>query len=215
MIYRVNDDGLYVRALVDVGQQDDPNIPITLVSRGGALRRRLPTDQVSGPNHSNNNNTLSGYSGLQTVAKNKEGFTDRQVEAANQARSGYHMAGAPDIEKFKLAIRGGFFKNCPITEADIKNAEAIYGPSIATRKGKRKRPTPPTVVDDWIEIPQELYAQIDLDLCMDFAFVNNATFLTSIDKQVKFRNAEDVPTRTKSSIYDGIDKVLRVYNHAG
>ncbi|CAJ1941020.1 unnamed protein product, partial [Cylindrotheca closterium] len=51
------------------------------------------------------NNDVQGYCALQSVEKNKEGFTNKQVKRANVAQSGYHMMGAPGAELFKLAIR--------------------------------------------------------------------------------------------------------------
>src|SRR5210317_2001293 len=110
----------------------------------------------------------TGYSAMQeSVEKNKEGFTKRQVEHATRARSGYHMAGAPDMKVFKLAVRSGLFKNCPIEEKDIVNADKIYGPSVSAIKGKTKRPTPTAAVDDWVEIPRELVMHNEeWDLCV-------------------------------------------------
>ena len=110
------------------------------------------------------------------------------MERANLARAGYHMAGAPDMEKFKLAIQGNFFKNCPVTIDDVNVASAIYGPSISTRKGKRRHPTPAGVVQDFIEIPRALILHNEkITLCVDLMFINNAIFLTSMDKTVRFR----------------------------
>ena len=53
---------------------------------------------------------FDGYCALQSVEKNKEGYTKRQVERANIAQSGYHMMGAPDPKLFKLAILANNFR---------------------------------------------------------------------------------------------------------
>src|SRR5210317_1130087 len=157
---------------------------------------------------------FDGYCALQSVEKNKEGYTKRQVERANVARSGYHMMGAPDPKLFKLAIRGNFFKNCPITEEDVIIAEKIYGPSASTLKGKRKRKTPEAVVDDWIDMPKELLEHNStLDLCIDIMFINNVALFVSIDKAIKFRFCTELKNRTKDAIYKAIDEVLRIYNY--
>ena len=44
-------------------------------------------------NRDKNNDSSTGYSAVQSVLANKEGFTKKQVELANRARSAYHMAG--------------------------------------------------------------------------------------------------------------------------
>ncbi|CAJ1936900.1 unnamed protein product [Cylindrotheca closterium] len=163
----------------------------------------------------NLNDDMEGYCALQSVEKNKEGFTNKQVKRANVAQSGYHMMGTPGAELFKLAIRGNFFKNCPITEEDVNISEKIYGPSISTIKGKQKRTTPKAVVDDWIEMPKELLKHnSNLDLCIDIMFINNVAFFVSIDKAIKFRFSTELKDRTKDAIYKSIDKILRISNHA-
>ena len=167
-------------------------------------------------NSFNNNTESTGYCAVQSVMKNKEGFTKRQVEQANKARSGYHMAGAPDLKAFKMAIRAGLFKNCPIEESDVMVAQKIYGPSASVLKGKTKRPTPEPVINDWIEIPEELVMHnTDLDLCVDLAFINNVVALTGVDKQIKYRHFIELSGRTKKALFSGIDEIFRLYNHAG
>src|SRR5210317_2447743 len=124
------------------------------------------------------------------------------------------MMGAPDPKLFKLAIRGNFFKNCPITEEDVIIAEKIYGPSASTLKGKRKRKTPEAVVDDWIDMPKELLEHNStLDLCIDIMFINNVALFVSIDKAIKFHFCTELKNRTKDAIYKAIDEVLRIYKY--
>ena len=63
-------------------------------------------DAADGRNHNNNNNTLSGYTGLQTAEKkNKKGFAYREVKTADATRTGYHIAGAPNIIAVFLSMR--------------------------------------------------------------------------------------------------------------
>ncbi|CAJ1964146.1 unnamed protein product [Cylindrotheca closterium] len=102
----------------------------------------VPGESYHGGIDNTTSQHTSRYSGLQTVKKNIEAYTSRQVDRANAARSGYHMGGAPGIEAFKVAVRSGLFKNCPIREEDIVIADKIYGPSASVLKGKTKRPTP-------------------------------------------------------------------------
>ena len=174
--------------------------------------KRLKRDNTSS---NNDKHSSSGYCAVQSVMKNVEGFTSRQVERANKARAGYHMAGAPGLEAFKLAVRTGLFKNCPIEESDVVVAQKIYGPSVAAIKGKTKRPTPEPVVDTYIAIPPELIANIDLDLAIDLMFVNNVVALTGVDTSVKYRHFVELNNRTKQALYSGIDEIFRVYNHGG
>jgi len=145
---------------------------------------------------------------MATVRSNKEGFTPIQVKAAEAARSAMHIVGAPDIKNIKYAIRGGLFKNCPITEEAINHAEEIYGPDGSTLKGKSTRPTTKKAVDDWIAVPE-------LELCIDMMYVNNAAFLNGIDKTIRFRNCVPVQGRSAETLREAVDVMLRKYNNAG
>ena len=179
------------------------------------IRERKNVGQNNNLYTINNNDDSTGYCAVQSVLKNKEGFTKKQVERANCARSGYFAAGAPDMKAFKLAVRSGLFKDCGIEEEDISNADKIYGPSVAVLKGKTKRSTPDAVVNNWIEIPEELVMNnMELDLCIDLLFINNVVALTGVDKQVKYRHYIDIPNRMKKSLYSAIDEIFRIYNHA-
>ncbi|CAJ1950978.1 unnamed protein product [Cylindrotheca closterium] len=120
------------------------------------------------------------------------------------------MDGAPGIEAFKVAVRSGLFKNCPIREEDIVIADKIYGPSALVLKGKTKRPTPEAVWDDWVEIPCELLVHnIDLNLHLDIAFINSTFGLTTIDGSVRYQTFVPLQSRTAESLYDAINFTIK------
>ena len=48
----------------------------------------------------------------------------------------------------------GGVQNCPIRIEDIKIAQNIFGPDMATLKGKSTRRKPKAVLEDWIELPR-------------------------------------------------------------
>mmetsp|Transcript_41851 Transcript_41851/g.100870 ORF Transcript_41851/g.100870 Transcript_41851/m.100870 type:complete len:89 (+) Transcript_41851:254-520(+) len=75
------------------------------------------------------------------------------------------MAGAPGMDAFKIAVRSGLFKICPITEKGDSGQDLRTSASVL--KGKTKRPTPGKAQHDWIDIPPELTEhnqEIDLHL---------------------------------------------------
>jgi hypothetical protein len=181
-------------------------------------RDNQPLNEINQPYFSAYQKT--GYSADQvmmpTVRKNMEGFTRKQVQAAQDVRSAMHIVGAPDERRLKQAIRAGLFKNCTITEEAIDHAQAIYGKDTSTLKGKSTRKTPKKVIDDWIAIPRELTEHNELlELFVDHMFVNNAIFLTCIDGTVKFRMCKAVPNTSANEMLNGLDSFLRTYNHGG
>ena len=150
------------------------------------------------------------------MAENKEGFTPKQIDDARKARELYHIVGAPNIEKFKIMLRMNQIRNCPITTQDVDRAATIYGADVSTLKGKSTRRQPPKVVTDIVEIPPELIGRNHkIELCIDGMFVNGRGFMTSIDKSVRYRSAVRIESTSAKSLYEAIDKILRVYNSAG
>ena len=123
-----------------------------------------------------------------TVKHNMQGYTTRQIRKADEARKLYHIIGTPTVENFKGLLKMNMIANNPITVEDVDRAEKIYGPSIYSMKGKTTRAKPKVVVNDTIDIPKELITKnYYIDLCIDIIYVNGLAFLSSIDKQIKYR----------------------------
>jgi Zinc knuckle len=85
------------------------------------------------------NNVVSAYTMLSSVMENKKLFTQREIHAADEARALYRKIGRPGEAEFQDLLRKSFIRNCPITVDDAKRALLIYGPDIATLKGKTTR----------------------------------------------------------------------------
>jgi len=130
-----------------------------------------------------NKNTNNTGVCLHTNATQVEGYTNRQVVRADRARKLYHMLGAPTIANLKAVLRQNLLRNCPVTTEDVNLAEEILGPDISTLKGRSTRPSPTTVVDDLIEIPEELKEKNQyIDLAIDIILINRIILLTAIDR---------------------------------
>ena len=83
---------------------------------------------------------------MDTVKENHKGYTQAQFDRAVKAWSLYHELGAPTLENYKVFIIIGGEQNCPVKVEDIKIAENILGPDMATLKGKSTRKTPKPVL---------------------------------------------------------------------
>ena len=106
--------------------------------------------------------------------------------------------------------------NCPVIKEDLAIAENIYGPDVASLKGKATRARPTPVVHDTISIPPELIeAQRNVELCIDTLFVNNMPFLTTISKHIMYRTATWIPSREITSYRSVIEKILAIYTVVG
>lgn len=116
---------------------------------------------------------------LQTVFSNKVRFSNREIESADLARDLYRKLGRPSQQRFEDIIKKNFIRNCPITVDDARRALIIYGPDIASVKGKTVTGKPTEHVPNFksVDIPAPiLQDHRDVTLCMDFFYVQGQIF---------------------------------------
>jgi hypothetical protein len=124
---------------------------------------------------------------LETVDENKKFYTKRQFEQAKQACELLYSLGYPSVNDMKAIIQMNAIKNNPVTTEDVNIAEKIFGPDVATLKGKMTRRPPIPIIEDRIEVPRELItAQYSVTLCLDGMKVNDISFLTTISKNLMY-----------------------------
>ena len=93
---------------------------------------------------------------------------------------------------------------------------SIFGPDIATLKGKTTHRTPVPVIEDHIEIPRELVTtQYSITLCLDGMKVNDLSFLTSISKNIMYCTARYVERSNMEQYRKCLKQVLRIYTLGG
>ena len=118
---------------------------------------------------------------VETVRDNEEGFTAREVAGARKARDALRLIGFPSVKDFKGMVRGNIVRNCPVTEQDIKNWLTIYGPDIASLKGKSVRNASRAVVSDYVHVPREIYERNKMVvLGADVMYVSGIKFLVTV-----------------------------------
>ncbi len=88
-----------------------------------------------------------------TVHQNFEDYI-KKLQQAVHARCLMGMVACPSECDFQ-AIHLNMLKNCPVTNKDICNAHNIYGPGLASIRGKTVRQEPKRVVTDYVEIPRQ------------------------------------------------------------
>ena len=131
--------------------------------------------------------------------RNVYGYTDRLFKRAWKARRLQHGLGAPTTESFKAMLRSNNIKDCPVIAEDVRIAEDIFGPDVATLKGKSKRRKPEPVVEDIIDIPIELKLKNqNMTMGMDLMFINSVPFLTAIDRGPRYRSSIPLDSREHS-----------------
>jgi Reverse transcriptase (RNA-dependent DNA polymerase) len=155
---------------------------------------------------------------VQTVAQNKEHFVSREIEQADKARDLYRKLGRPSQQKFEDIISKNVITNCPITVDDARRAHIIYGPDLATLKGKTTTGPPTAHVPSFQAVPipsSMLDHHSRVTLCVDFFFVQGQAFIHFISRKIQHRVVEPVANRSKSIIIKHINKVFSLYRSRG
>ena len=157
---------------------------------------------------------------VKTIRKSYEGYTLKEVERAIRARKAQAQAGHPSEATMKKEVshksESSLYRDCPIVAQDIKNANAIFGPSTACLKGKQVRKKPERVDPFYVSIPPNL---IDLHkyvtLVGDVMFVNGIPFLVTMSRRIRFITVQHVPDRKASALANVMKQVMNLYSRAG
>jgi hypothetical protein len=80
-------------------------------------------------------------------------FLKRQVARTDKARSLYASLGFLSKQDFLWILRFNQIKDCPVMVEDAMAAYKIWGPSVATLKGKTVRKKPEPVKTETAYIP--------------------------------------------------------------
>jgi hypothetical protein len=113
-------------------------------------------------------NNMDGVAMVETVRKNFEGFTAKEVKDATYARKAQGMVGSPSDDEFASMV--STMRNCPIKRSDIANATAIFGPNRNVSREKTVRRRPERVEVDYIQTPRDYhvlhkFVTLTADLC--------------------------------------------------
>ncbi len=119
----------------------------------------------------NTSESVNAYTMVSTVAEQKKMFSQREIKAADEARALYRKIGRPDEAEFQHILRSNFIRNCPVSPDDAKRALVIYGPDIATIKGKTTRSAAAARAPTFVATPLPapiLEHHRNVTLCLDF-----------------------------------------------
>ena len=153
---------------------------------------------------------------VETVADNKKGFSRRQLKDAKTASDLLAKVGHPSVKDLKNMIQSGLLKNCPVTLADVDNAITIYGPDIASLKGKTTRTTPARVRTNIIPVPPVILSRHKLvTVDADIFIVNKLPFFTTLGQHLLFNTIQHLLNRRAKTIMAAIITVQRLYRARG
>jgi hypothetical protein len=151
-----------------------------------------------------------------TVGNNREGFTNRAYNKAKQARRAIGMLGYPSEKDFRKMVSSNMITNCPVTPTDTSAANKIFGPNVASIKGKTVRVTQEPVLTSYVKLPQEILdLNKEITITADVMFVDGLGFMVTNSRGVKFTTSEYGPTRSKANITNSLKKFFGIYTQRG
>ena len=73
---------------------------------------------------------------IPTVSTNYKGYTKCDIAKAHEAPRLQPMIGCPSPRDFTGVVCAKLLLNCPVSPSDITNAHDIFGPDLASLRGK-------------------------------------------------------------------------------
>ena len=159
---------------------------------------------------------LTGVAMVSTIAENKSRFTNEEVSRAEKARFIQKVIGRPSTKDFIRFVTRNQLPNCPVTTADIVNAETIFGPDTGSLKGKTVRQAPPKVrIHRSLLPPDDLIRLRDVTLCFDLMHVNGIPFFISMSRKIKLGAVQELRSAKKAEVLKAFDAVRATYRAGG
>jgi hypothetical protein len=119
--------------------KDEQGLPYIDLARSRHEATRMLMQLAEVTESGDDKTTKAGSSFVQTVRGNYEGYTKRKVLRAKEARRGQALLGNPSKKDYQSMVGSNMIENCPISTSDVSNAHVIFGPDLASVRGKTVR----------------------------------------------------------------------------
>ena len=118
---------------------------------------------------------------------------------------------------FLSFLQEGLIRNCPVTPDDARRALAIYGPDVATLKGKTVKKQNRGIPNyQAIAVPAPLIQQYNkIRLFIDIFWVNGRPFFHTISEWIKYRTVNAIDDRSQRTLRTEIQSILNLYEARG
>ena len=91
---------------------------------------------------------------LNTLSKNKEGFSKSQIKSAVKARELQHTLGFTNVKEVKWIIRSNHIRDFRVETEDVDNVKLIWGKYVPYIRGKTTKKKPIRVTEYLIIVPK-------------------------------------------------------------
>ena len=144
-------------------------------------------------------------------------FTRADIEGVERSRDLQHILGWPSNQQLINALSNNFIINCPVLSDDVRCAHAVYGPATTILKGEITRKNPKHVeFKQRIPIQAEILKHHpELSLYMDFCFVNEHPYFTTITGKVNYRKMILCRSCGRKEILKRLQDIVAWHNKRG
>jgi hypothetical protein len=151
---------------------------------------------------------------ITTVDENKSHYTKREIKQAEEAKGFMKKTGYPSVADAIKIIESGAIMDCPITPADILRARDIWGPDLASLKGKTVHKKLKRVREDFLPKPKESTAV--QNMYADICFLDDKPYMLSITQPLNMIMLKDLNgKRDAATISDAIVGMVLQYRSRG
>jgi hypothetical protein len=149
---------------------------------------------------------------VSTVEENTMSYSKREVEDAKRARDFIRKMGYPSTKQAIDLIQSGSIYNCPVTAHDIIRAERIFGPDIASLKGKTVHMKDPPVKNEYVSKPVSEIQSLNADLL----YVDNKPYLITVSTPLNLTLVSDLNgSKSEETLSDFIIRHVNEYKSEG
>ena len=153
-----------------------------------------------------------GHVMLETVKKNMEGFTKKEIAQAELSRVVQRRTGHPTSEHLQQIVSQQSLKNVPIRSADVANAKSVFGPHVAGLKGWTNRKRTGNKPEERVRIPESLFRLNKfVTIAADVLFVAGVPFFITHLRKIDFTKVKYLPCRTAGQLANALRKVMFIY----
>lgn len=154
---------------------------------------------------------------ITTVKNNMQHFTKKDINKAIEARRTQQIIGWPSQSSYLKIIEKNHLNNTDITCDDVLRAEYIFGTPVPLLKGKMTRPpSTPSYNLKKVNIPLPiLQHHKNIDLFVDFMYVNGLPFLHTISSKLQYRTIKLCKSRETDEIQNAITSAISSHESRG
>ena len=148
---------------------------------------------------------------IASISENKLPFSQRQIADATGVRELSKSLGYPSPASLIDMINQGVIVNCPFSSKNVADADTIFGPDLASIRGKTKRH--PTSTPAISYLPREVSSSLVLHV--DIMFVGGFGFLVSVSTPLGMTAVNELGrskgARSSLSIYKALTSQIDLY----